>query len=83
LKNYTAFASLIPNWARFALSHPSFQDWSPLQRFCETAESYSEEALKELHDLLDQTDLLFRPFCDPLRADIGLNRWLSAEREES
>jgi hypothetical protein len=43
----------------------------------------SSIAQRELRELFDRSDRLLAPIGDPLRADLGLHRWLRKDREEA
>jgi hypothetical protein len=49
----------------------------------QAARIQSKAAESKLRNLLDESDLLFHPLCDPLLADAGLNRCLREDREEA
>jgi len=57
--------------------------WEPVEVMLGAAETESEAAKKELYRLLDRSDRRLDPLHDPLRANLGLHRWLSKKREEA
>lgn len=59
--------------------------WTPVAQMVRAAEAQAEELEARLKELLKTSDdaLSKISLCEPLFADVGLNRWLSEEREEA
>jgi hypothetical protein len=49
----------------------------------QAARANSLQCEANLRELLERSDLLLKPLKDPLRADVGIHRWLSQDREEA
>lgn len=49
----------------------------------EAATVEAKKVESELRELLQQSDQLLAPLCDPLHANAGLNRWLRNDNEEA
>lgn len=49
----------------------------------QAANADSKRIESHLRELLDRSDTLLTPLSDPLRADLGLNRWLQSDYEEA
>lgn len=78
---HRSHSSILRKWARLAPS--SRLNWLPVDAILQAARTQSKAAESKLRNLLDESDLLFHPLCDPLLADAGLNRWLREDREEA
>ena len=74
-------ASLFHRWSKLAIL-PRFS-WIPTKSFARAALAFSNSQKDELHRLLDRSESALSPLPDPLRANLGLHRWLLAEREEA
>jgi len=57
--------------------------WVPVSRMLQAAEAQSQLSISRLRDLLTRSDGRLTPLCDPLLANVGLNRWLAKDREEA
>ncbi len=57
--------------------------WASVEAILEAAKVQSRQSESKLSRLLKESDRHLKPLCDPLRANIGLNRWLAADREEA
>jgi hypothetical protein len=75
-------ATVLATWAQLAYVQPDIS-WAPVSALIGAVEQESRLAETRLNQLLDQSDGLLGPLCDPLRANVGLHRWLSEEREEA
>src|SRR6185312_11530504 len=75
-------AAVLARWAELAYLQPA-TSWTAVAALISAVEQESRRAEKRLNELLDQSDRLLRPLGDPLRANVGLHRWLRAEREEA
>jgi hypothetical protein len=58
-------------------------NWQAVDLMVDSVRAYSQASRSKLRELLGRTNLLFRPLSDPLSEDVGLNRWLSEDNEES
>jgi hypothetical protein len=75
-------ANILRRWASLCKTEVS---WYPLAKMVRVAEveagrleSYLDRLLKSSDEALSRISL-----CEPLFADVGLNRWLTEEREEA
>jgi hypothetical protein len=70
-------------WA--SLFSPALASWNPLGNMVKVAEAEAQKLKSRLDALLNTSDASLRgiSLCEPLRADLGLNRWLKKEREEA
>lgn len=77
-------AALMRQWAKLATPKPAkTATWAPVGRMIVAAKQYSCAFEDTLRELLDRSDCVLQPLKDPLHADMGLHRWLAAEREEA
>jgi hypothetical protein len=76
-------ASVLHRWGLIGDSLGVPADWAAVRSLINAVESYSQAHREELRRLLHQSDAKLNPLCDPLAANLGLNRWLAAEREEA
>jgi hypothetical protein len=76
-------ADALRMWA--SLLNPAPASWEPLADMVRVAEAEALKLESRLNELVDTSDatLRRRSLCEPLRADLGLNRWLKKEREEA
>lgn len=64
-------------------SSMSSATWASADSMLRAAEQESLVEEARLQKLLDRSDQVLYPFRDPLRANVGTNRWLAKEREEA
>src|SRR6516164_4009368 len=76
-----AWASLGAGWD-FAPSHRT-AEWKAAARMMEAARPKLAEDAKKLKRLLKVSRKRLFPLGDPFDLDLGLHRWLNAEREEA
>lgn len=76
-------ASVLHRWGLIGDSLGVPAEWSSVRSLISAVESYSQAHREELRRLLHQSDAMLNPLCDPLTANLGLNRWLAAGREEA
>ena len=76
-------ASVFHRWGLIGDSLGVPAEWASVRSLINAVESYSRAHREELRRLLHQSDTKLDPLCDPLTANLGLNRWLAAEREEA
>jgi hypothetical protein len=74
-------APILRNWAKFRRQRRT--SWLPVEAILKAARNQSFKAQGYLEDLLNRSDALFDPLCDPLHTDLGLHRWLRKDREEA
>ena len=80
----TSPAKTLIRWANLSVGRSSPQrSWAPVQAMLEAAIAESKKVESVLGALLADSDKRLAPLGDPLRADVGLNRWLRDEREEA
>lgn len=74
---------ILRTWA--SLPRTANSDWDSVSNVIRAAEADSVKQELELRRLLKESDarLEGESLCDPLRAGLGLNRWLRKEREEA
>jgi hypothetical protein len=58
-------------------------DWSAATRMIDAAHPVLAQAAKRLRELMIESRNSLRPLEDPFDLDLGLHRWLDAEREEA
>jgi hypothetical protein len=58
-------------------------NWGPVKQILQAARDQSQVFESRLQRLLDESDDALFPLRDPLRANVGLNRWLARDREEA
>lgn len=58
-------------------------DWTPVSRMIEVARDKLAGDAKRLRTLLNESRRRFAPLEEPFDVDLGLHRWLDAEREEA
>ncbi len=74
---------ILRTWA--SLPRAANSDWDSVSNVIRAAEADSAKQELELRRLLKESDARLGAvsLCDPLRAGLGLNRWLRKEREEA
>jgi hypothetical protein len=74
---------ILRTWA--SLPRTANSDWDSVSNVIRAAEADSAKQELELRRLLKESDARLEAvsLCDPLRAGLGLNRWLRKEREEA
>ena len=82
-KNHLATLTQWAEWGK-ALARPrSYQpDWSAVEALMETAEPRLQEDSETLRKLLEQSRDRLKS-SDPFLGDLGVHRWLAADREEA
>jgi len=84
--NASSSATVLRHWADLYKSKritPAAADWSAAQRLVKAALRDADGAMAEIRVLLDRSNNSLFPLCDPLLTDLGVHRWLRAEREEA
>jgi hypothetical protein len=84
-------AILIQQWAAlYTSSHMEAEyhrsqslTWDPVEVLLNAALEDANRQDLQLRELLKLSNDKFTPFADPLLTDLGLHRWLSADREEA
>lgn len=83
----TQQSELLRRWAELGRqsAHAPRQapSWAPVQRIATAAVAFFARERQRVADLLNQSDQKFAPLTDPLSLDLGLHRWLAADREEA
>jgi len=82
--NRASLPDVLVTWAQLA-QHFCWQSptWEPVEAMLEAATADANKVESTLRSLLKRSDQLLAPLCDPLRANVGLNRWLLHGREEA
>lgn len=62
---------------------PKAETWNSATVLIDAALATERSARERLRNVLDDSDRLFSPLCDPLKIDFGTHRWLSSSREEA
>ena len=79
--------TVLRTWASLGLSgtlrRQAAPDWLPITRMIEAARPAIEAKANYLRALLQECGTKFAPLGEPLEIDLGLHRWLDAEREEA
>ena len=87
-KSATNWANLLHTWAllgadlRASQSQPS-ADWSAAKRMIVAVRPLMKAEAEHLKGLLDKSREKLKPLGEPFDLDLGLHRWLNAEREEA
>jgi len=76
-------AAILRRWGSLGHILRVSAKWAPMQALIEAVERYSQAHREELRRVLQQSDASLQPLSDPLTPNLGLNRWLAVEREES
>jgi len=80
-------SDLLRSWAALGrqLAHAPRQtpSWAPVQRIATAAVAFFARERERVAELLKQSDAKLAPLTDPLSLDLGLHRWLAADREEA
>lgn len=80
-------SELLRSWAALGhqLAHAPHRtpSWEPVQRIATAAVAFFAHERERVNDLLKQSDAKLAPLTDPLSLDLGLHRWLAADREEA
>jgi hypothetical protein len=63
--------------------HPKRHAWAPVEAMLHAAKAHSKQCETKLKGLLDKSDSRLKRLKDPLRANVGLHRWLSEDHEEA
>ena len=80
---YVATLRQWAEWGRaFASRRAPRPDWSAVDALISAAKPRLKEDARDLRELLDRSRNRLK-MTDPLVCDLGVHRWLSAEREES
>ena len=84
----TDWTGLLRTWAALgaelmASRSAPVTDWTAAKRMIEAVRPKMEEDAKRLRGLLEQSRKKLEPLGEPFELDLGLHRWLDAEREEA
>lgn len=80
-KNALLPAELLTVWSRMAPRRSC--TWEAVKQMLGGAAEDSKRVESQICDLLNRSDAALSPMSDPLRAGLGLNRWLRSDREEA
>src|SRR5438876_3763644 len=80
--------ALLRTWASLGARMPRFRrwpvlTWNPLLRMIEATREKLKGDAKRLRTLLQESRERLHPLEDPFDLDLGVHRWLAAEREEA
>jgi hypothetical protein len=87
-KSATDRACLLRTWASLgaeltASRSRAVPDWSAVRRMIDAVRPKMEDEAKRLRLMLDESRRKLAPLGEPFDLDLGLHRWLDAEREEA
>jgi hypothetical protein len=84
--NSRSLATLLRRWANLRDHGQSVLkavSWGPARNLVQAGMRDADSAGAELRSLFEYSNKLLSPLCDPLLMDLGMHRWLRAEREEA
>ena len=82
--NFSRLAEALKTWSGFDFrSSRCLPSWDHATQLVEHAERLDRSARGRLTDIMAESEKALLPLGEPLKLNLGMHRWLSADREES